>query len=565
MSNQKKIGLLMGIILIMVLVVWLFSGGEEQNSKKEIFRSSNWSKKFQIDDRNPLGSYLIHSLLRAHVDSSRKIMAVHDSFEFDSIVSKPSKKWTFFFIGNNFGLQSSEMDTILERVKTGSELFISYNNLTDNLYEKLFVEYEELYDYDDHINLFTRNKKFKMYNIHQNDTVACNWKAFGDIEPIGNYSGISSFMEMNNFIRIKHGKGSVLLHSTPSLYYNYQVKRPEGYAYSRITLNEIDKNQPVLLLEMARLSDNYGNEDVDTNEGTEGKTDTSYLKIIFENPSLLTAFLLGIGGLLLFLLFRTKRTRPVVEFLGTKKDMTLAYAETITSIYFAKRNPYGILHVQKKNFYDTVQKHFFIDIQHRQDERPLIALAEKSNTSYIEIKQLVQELETKEAFSVNDQFTANMAKKVHAFYRNAGIISDKLQDRISERESVFRRALLLPFLMISGGIMLIITGSYFLVSAVGSGIVLWPIGLTLFLLGVIRVSKPYLVVDKDHFIKYNETGRRKEFNKKDLTGLEMKNSGVLLRFTENRQLIINFREMSHFDRKQFQRFISGLDMNHYDK
>jgi hypothetical protein len=557
MNKQTKIGLVAGVIVLMVFVVWMLRGGESVSaSQRKTYVSSNWSKRFQVFDKKPLGLYLFTSLAGAHIDTNESVVPVTDWIQFDTLIQATKKKKTFMFVGNNFGLKSAEIDTVLKEVEKGSDLFMSYNGLTDNIIPKLFKKYSVEFDYAASVNVFAGKTKYRMINLFQNDTIATEWKAFGEIETKHPHKSLSSFMEMSNFIEIQHGNGSIFLHTTPTMFYNYQLKRLHGFKYAEYALNHLDKDRSIYLLELGRLSDNYGNEDTDEDNGADGKRDDSYLRIIFENPTLLTALFLSILGVILFVIFRSKRKRPIVPFIQPKKNMTLAFTETITSIYFAKRNPYGLLQVQRKNFYATVSKHFFVDLSRREGDRALEILAEKSNHSKAEIVALMADLETKEAFSVSEQYVSDMLKRIHTFYGKVGIISDKISAKVAEKEFVYRRSLLLPALFILGGIFLVILGVYYLMSSIGIGIVFWPIGIVLFTLGVIRMSKPYLIVNPTSITHYSSLGRKTIYSKDDLISTSMKNRGVILVFRNNKELIINYWDLSRFDQEQFKRFIS---------
>ena len=140
------------------------------------------------------------------------------------------------FVGNYFGLDNHEMDAILEDVESGSTLFMSFDDLMENIYPRLFESYEFKLEYDDQINVFADDKKYPMINLFQNDTVARDWWAFGDISFEEDHESLSDFMEMSNFVRVKYGDGELLLHSTPNLFYNYQLKRSSGYQYSACLL-----------------------------------------------------------------------------------------------------------------------------------------------------------------------------------------------------------------------------------------------------------------------------------------------------------------------------------------
>ncbi len=562
MNRQTKIVWVGGIIAFMVLVIWLFTGGEQErpnSDQRERFVSANWTKRFQLYDRNPLGLYLFTTLTQTHISLKHRLVEIPDWVAFDSLVNDNPERRTYMFVGNNFGLQNAEIDTLLAHVYDGSDLFLSFNDLTENLYERLLDGITFEFDYAPSINVFTDQHKYTMLNLFQTDTVACEWRAFGSISPSIPYQTRSSFMEMPNFIKIELGDGNVFLHSTPTAFYNYQIKRLHGYRYAEYVLNEFPNNRDVYLLELGRLTDNYGNFDVDEQDGPGEKEDDSYLRLIFENPPLLIALLLSILGLILFVIFRSKRTRPIVPFIARKKDMTLAFAETITSIYFAKRNPYGLLQVQRKNFYATVNKHFFVDLQRREGDRALQILAEKSNRRFEEIRDLLARLETKEASSVSDQYVTEMQKRLHAFYRTAGIISSDLSEKLFTRDVEYKRSLVVPAALILGGIYVFIQGTYLLVASVGIGIALWPLSFALLFLGIKRITNPYLTVSSEEIVFYTSLGQKRKFKREDLISTDLRKGGVVFNFRNNKQLIINYWDMSTFDRKQFKQFLSKLN------
>jgi hypothetical protein len=561
MNKQTQLGMIFGIVAFMLLMVWFFTGSSESSDEKldsrVPFVSDNWMPRYQLDDKNPLGLYLFTTLTKAHLDTNRNINVVENWSDLDSITGADDHPKTYMFIGNVFQLQNEEIDSILSDVNEGSQLFLSFEDLTENLYSRIFRSFEFRLDYAEEVNVFVDNKKYNMINIFQNDTVARDWWAFGDVSFEEDYVSLSSFMEMPNFLRVNHGKGFIYLHSTPNMYYNYQLKRASGYRYAAYTLDNFPTDNDVYLLELGRRSENYG--DYNLNDDGEGdKDDDSYLQLIFRSPALLAALMLSILGLILFVIFRSKRRRPIVPFIPKKKDMTLAFAETITSIYFSKRNPYGLLQVQRKNFYDTVHRYFFVDLKNREGDRELQILAEKSDTPLGEIKKLMAAFETKDAAAVSEQFIAELAKKKYQFYRRVGIISDQFNERVQAMEMVFKRSMLLPIIFVLSGISLVIVGLYLLVIGIGVGIVMWPVGMILIILGILRLSKPYLVINQDQITYYSPLGVKREVLRSDLTNTDIRETGVILTFRNNNKLIINYWDLSSFDRKQFERFVSKL-------
>lgn len=561
MTSNKKLIYISGVIILMLTFVWLFSGdGKAEKKDSGPFVSSNWGKEFQNFDKDPLGLYLFNNLVETHLNKSKSLYQINTGVALDSMMTASKEDQTYLFVGNVFGLEDDEINSIMSRVKKGSDLFLSYTMTTSNIMRNFFEDgnYELQVDYSENQLVFTDTTMYKMYNIYQNDTVATEWNAFGEIEPRAAYKSLSGFMEMDNFIVIKIGKGRVYLHTNPMMFFNYQIKRKSGFKYTEYVLSHLPKDQDVLILELGRLSDNYGKHDVSEQDGGEGKEDDSYLKIIFQDPMLLTALLLLILGLILFIVFRSKRVRPIVPYKEKPTNMTLAFTDTITSIYFAKRNPFGLLQVQRKNFYATIQKHFFVDLSRRQGDREMIILAEKTNKPLQEIKGIVEKLENKEATRISDQDITNMAHIQRTFYREVGIIPESIIKRLDDKEKIFRRGLLLPVLLILGGVSSIFFGLYLLVNSNGVGIVLWPAGIAMLALGSIRLSNPYIRVKDDKITFYGTLGGKKVYSVKELIGSEMKQSGAVLKFTNGRLLIINYWDLSRFDRNDFDLFIAKL-------
>ena len=563
MNKQTKIALIGAVILAMSLLFWMFSaeGNTDQTAgnKRKAFVSSNWNNRFQIFGKKPMGLYLFSTIAKAHLDTNKSVHVADEWSDLDSLVRMNNTNKTFLFVGNRFGVYSDEFEAILKEVNKGSDLFLAYHDLTTNITEELFESYSTNFDYAPGVTINAQGNNYYMVNLFQNDTVAKSWTAFGEyIRPINQHSSLSSFTSRSNFIRINEGQGKIFLMTNPGVFYNYQLKRSAGYKYAEFVLNKLPKNQDIILLEFGRLTDDYGSEEEEIEEEDGQKADDSYLVLIFGNPTLLKAMLLAIFGIILFVLFRSKRIRPVVPYVGKKKDMTLAFADTITSIYFAKRQPYGLLQLQKKNFYTMIQKHFYIDLNHIDQEKVKNSLAEKSNYSRKKIDDLLDAFNIKDVSVINDQYVSRTLKSQQDFYREVGIITDKLAKRTSKRESIYKRSLLLPAILILTGLFLFFFGLFYLVSSIGIGIIFWPLGIIIFSLGILRMTNPYLIVKENIWTYYSPLGIKKTYNQDEIRQIEILTSGVVVNFIEGEKLMINYWDLSRFDHKQFKDFITKL-------
>ena len=556
-SSKNKIALILGFSLLIVLLLWAVDGISKPK-KIQIFRSNNWQRKYQLKDKDPYGLFLFNEILTAHLDSNHSVKKINKWSDYDSLINKKEKS-TYIFIGQDFQLLNKEIDTILKDVENGSDLMISFYDLTSNLYDRFFNYVDFDYDYSDSIVVFANNRKYTMYNIHQTDTLATKWEAFVNEALVdSSFESLSSFMEMSNFIKIKRGKGHIFLHANPQLYFNYQVLSKDGFYYSNFTINQFSKQRNVYWLELGRKMDNEGKENTSVNEGKDSKKDDSLLQLFFKNPSLLWAMLTVILGFILFIIFRAKRMRPVVPMIPPKRNMTTAFADTIASIYYQNHSPYGILKVQRKNFYHAIHKHFYIDLTRRNEDREIRLLAEKSNVSIESLKELLALIETKESFNVDERYIANVATQQREFYLKTGIISNFILNRIEKKDRIFNRIIWLPMLLILFGIMMILVGFYYLTQSIGMGILLWPIGISWITIAVLQLKKPLVEIKSDQLILYPISGKKKMYNWEDLVDAVNGNSATLITFSGNRIIKINYWEMSRFDKSSFQNYISNL-------
>lgn len=558
MNNKAKIGII-GIVLLVIVAALFFMGDYPLATKKahETFVSENWEDKYKLNEKDPYGLYMFNQLLRAHVDTNQAIIPLTNSVELDSVMAL-NRRSTMLFVGDKFGLKTAEFDSVLVQVHDGNTLLLSSNQLTENIVRRLFIRYEVSYDYADSVNVNINNNTFSMFYLYQNDTIAHEWRAFLNVQPIDStYRKLSTIFQLADFIRLKHGNGFIYIHTNPEFFFNYQVKRTEGYRYTSFLLNQLPQNQPVYILELGRLLE-YNYDPYGEGEGISDKQDDSYFQFILKSPALMAAFGLGLLGVLLFVLFRSKRMQPVVPYIEKKKNMSLEFAQTITSIYQSKSNPMGIVNVQGQNFYDAMQKRFFIDVSGKSNdrERAITILSEKSTIPVSEINELIVLFEPENQSVLTDFHLAQIAEKQRSIYLRVNIITERIIERIEGKEIQLQRNLLYSILLILLGIFVVMLGFYYLVASIGIGIVLWPIGALFLGIGIRRINRSYLIIRKDELVMYQSFGKKRVFKTIDLMRVAIVKNAYIMHFKDAKELKINKLELSKFDKSQLERFIS---------
>lgn len=561
MTTKSKIAIVTTLAGFVLLLVWLSSTGS--NPKKQQGKSlvpakisTNWDDEFELLSKDANGLYLFNYFLKSKLDSKQQVSKIDHHYSLDTIQRHSHP--TFIFIGEKLVLNELETDSLLAKVASGSKAFLAQQELNPEFYNRLFDNIELSYNYSTAITIHSESKKsYTFHSVFQSDTIAHKWRGYKNIltNTISEHKVLSKHGNLENNIALQVGKGYVYLCSNPELFVNFQLKNAEGLNHAKIWLNRIPEDESIYWLELGRFTKPPVYDPWEEQEEGDGKVDDSYLQYIFQQKSLVYAMILLLLGVLLYIIFRAKRTQPIVPYLSKKKNMTLVFADTITSIYFADRNPSVMLDIQKRNFYNAVQKHFFVDLSKRKETKEISILAQKSNVPESEIEDLINGFELNTP-GVDENYLIQQAKKQLSFYRRTGMISQKVQDKIEAREFQLFRSIWISAILLLSGLFTIFLGFYYLVNAIGIGIVFWPIGALLLTVAVLRLSKPLLVVSKSTLTYNPLIGKQKKIEMSDVSAIETSEKGTKFRYDGGRFLIVNYWELNHMDALQFKRFVA---------
>jgi hypothetical protein len=412
--SRKIIISFLAFALFIGAVIWLLDGstGGRQISKKY---SSDWDRTYELKNDNPRNISFFMDLLDVHVQDS-----IYNLKYWEDIDTIPNhQEATYLFIGNEFGMSNDSYDSIMHYADSGATVFISSNYLTTNIYERHFYQNAFYWDYSRVLFAYVGDTALPYYNIYQNDTINENWFSFDQYSIIDtNYRSYLFAMKHPIAFYEKHAKGKVHFHSIPNLFENYQVIQPNGYAHAQVILHKIPKDKPVIFLTCGiNKSDEY-TDDSDEEGGAE-KEDNSLIQFILKNPILRLAFLLAIILILLYVFFRAKRKEAILPGYTEKRNMSLAFVETLSSIYISRNSPIGVLQVMRKNFYATINKHFYIDLSRKENLKQNVEkLIEKVPYDAQKVKDLILSLDSRKNH-VDNKHLGEVYANIREFYRNS--------------------------------------------------------------------------------------------------------------------------------------------------
>lgn len=559
--NKKVIISFVAFALFIGLVIW-FLDGATSGSTKHIQKkyNSDWQKVYDLKDENPRNISFFMELLDVHVKDS--IYNLKYWSDLDSIPNH--EEATYLFIGNEFGAPSDYYDSILHYADSGAIAYFSFNHLTTDLYQQHFEEGAFYWDYSKVLFAWIGDTTVPFYHVFENDTINEDWYSFSETEIIDtNYRSYLYAMKHPFAFYEKHNKGKIHFHSIPNLFENYQVIQPNGYAHARIVLNKIPKDKPVIFLTCG-INDSSKpisiDEDEDAESGSE-KEDNSLIQFILKNPILRLAFLLLIVLLLLYVFFRGKRKEEIQPGYNQKRNMSLAFVETLSSIYISRNSPIGVLQVMRKNFYSSINRHFYIDLSRKETlEQNLEKLIAKVPYDSDKISDIVRSLDSRKN-NVDNRHLAAVYTKIRAFYIETGILHPTESFVASDKEVNLDKSILMGAFILLMGLLTLIRGLYILSLGGGIGMffIIPAIVLIYFASRYIRI--PVATIQADEIVIYGLVGGKRVISINQTIRCTVEKTRVLFECEDGNSFIIRQTLLSRRAKSALNQFVEFIKLH----
>ena len=329
---------------------------------------TNWSPTYSLDNKNPLDLYVFnHEVDKIFPKGNLKRVTV-TPFEY---FRKNNATANFLII--NLNVYDLTDSVLLDRVHQGSTLWISAENYIHFFTDTLKLNYSSVE------NDFTLKKTDSV----KLTLSMSNWKnRYFYFHPVNNSY---SFVGMDkasttilgsmvtpdgetfpNFVRVKYGKGTIFLHNQPGVFSNVAMLYESNSAdYVTHILSYIPQDKPLIWFVQGQTIH------------TGRPVNETSLSVIFRYPALRMTWLLFIYGMLLYMLFNTRRRQRIVPVVKPLKNTTVEFVQTIGNLYFQEGSTSNILGKKIIYFLDRVRNTYYLETS-RLDDDFAIKLQSKS-------------------------------------------------------------------------------------------------------------------------------------------------------------------------------------------
>lgn len=368
----------------------------------------DWTESFSAEDKIPYGGYLIHEMLPYTFSEESITTNSAPIFEYADTLNA-NKNW--IFINTSFNFDPWESKILLSKAEQGADIFMAARE---------FGQF-----FTDTLDLTTslNNPFLQAGNILSDDTVTVNFTNLR-LERDGGFpyyrsttetffSNVDSSLKVTrlginqqgntNFLRIEWGEGNIYLHSNPSLFTNYFVRDETGADYALIAL--------YYLPERSTIWDEYY-KDVRTGNN-------SVVQYVVSEDHLRWAWFLTLSGVVLFMIFRAKRSQRIIPKVEPPKNSSIEFAKTIGDLYLEKGDHKLIADKKIRFFFDYIRTNLSLDTDDI-DEQVKKDISLRSGIEETEVHSLfdlIDLLSTKE--QITQKELKLLTERIDEFYKQS--------------------------------------------------------------------------------------------------------------------------------------------------
>lgn len=308
----------------------------------------DWTRTFSSKDKIPYGTYALLELLPGIFENA-PIQAVQQPI-FNQMQDS-TLQGNYIFINQTFNADSLDTDRLLDFVKRGNYVFIAAESFSDNFTDTLRFQTKLLNTTDpDSTGLYFKNPALQgVYRYPPNNNTI--YLLAGDSLKYthlgGNKAGKMNFMEL------PFGRGSFFISTVPLSFSNYALLTIDQSEYAASALSHL----PVAPV----LWDQY------QSQGMSGGN-TSVFSVLLSHEALSWAYYVALLTVILFLLFKSKRTQRIIPIIEPPRNTTLEFVNVIGNLYYNNGNHKDIAEKKITYFLEHLRLHYHVATSEPEEE-----------------------------------------------------------------------------------------------------------------------------------------------------------------------------------------------------
>ncbi len=378
--RSKRILLAFGVALLAIIII-------------EIVRPKplDWRESFTAEDTIPMGSFIISEEMEYLLNNNATKIINQDPFEFlrDSIYIQNS---LYFFVNSSLNFDKRTFEKLSSYVKSGNTVFLSARNFGTVILDSLHIDnytYNYLLEEEIRPTFFSPSLQVDSLPSYKKGVYKSTFTEIDTINTtaLGYYynEGDNNLQEEINFIKVAYGKGAFYFHTLPEAFSNYYL---------------MEGNQEYVASVLSYLNpeeiywDNY------LKSGR--KVVNSPMRFVLSQVSLKWAYYIISIGILVFVIFRGKRTQRIIQVIEPLENSSLEFTKTIGDLHFQHKDFGNIISKKITYFLEKIRSQYYLDTN-TLDDKFCDKLSQKSANTFEITQNLINTIKTLKSKSIHTE------------------------------------------------------------------------------------------------------------------------------------------------------------------
>jgi hypothetical protein len=366
----------------------------------------DWSEGYSASEKKPFGTFILFNELNELVPERDIETNLSPVFE----LPLDSSHANLIFINSALTFDEFETEILLQKVASGSSIFISAWNFEGSLADSLNIVFQSGFPgINPSINsldsLLQRRVNFSNPQLRSSS----KWEfPSGLVETyISRFDTAKSTVlgkveaKRVNFLKYDYGDGQIFVHSNPFVFTNYFLRDINRYDYAFKVLSYLPR-QRTLWDEYYKIGRQQFN---------------SPMAYVASQPGLSTAWFIGIIGLIVYLIFGSKRKQRIIPELHPVKNTSIEFAETISNLYLNNGTHAELLNKKLLFFKEYLRSNLGITTNFEQSD--VEQTAQRSGLDTVDIVDLFSRLRAVEsATEITTEQLKQITDQIDWFYKH---------------------------------------------------------------------------------------------------------------------------------------------------
>lgn len=318
----------------------------------------------------------------------------------------------YFLITKNLVLSIDQVNAMIEYVKAGNDLFISADYIDSKLLEAVYCTTNRMGEIVNEVNGKMNDTHVSMFYGNDFKSPKYGYYYFPFLNYFSSYdtayTRVLGVNEMNlpDYIVLFSGKGRLYLHLAPRIFSNYFLLTKNNYRYLKYVTGYLRPDPQYIYWDeyYKDFSSTKNKKNLDNGDHF------SSLNVINQNPPLRWAFYIALAGILLFILFNIKRKQRIIEIVKPNTNATVAFTETIGSLYLQQKNNADLADKMITYFYEHLRRKYFLNtsVINKEFINSLSGKSGVSKTETNELFELIKNIQTQENVTEEELLQLNL-------------------------------------------------------------------------------------------------------------------------------------------------------------